>query len=97
MAADPAARLDDGSLTDPQERANYVRDVLGTWVGDSNLDSEFNSGDFVTVFSAGEYEDSTAGNSTWATGDWNGDGDFNSEDLVLAFQLGLYVSDSQGG
>ena len=59
-------------------------------MGDSNLDGEFNSSDFVTVFSAGEYEDELAGNSTWATGDWNGDKDFNSSDFVAAFSDGGY-------
>ncbi|MBM97847.1 MAG: hypothetical protein CMJ77_01880 [Planctomycetaceae bacterium] len=84
-AADPTLRLDDGSLTDPTERANYVHDVLGTWIGDSNLDGEFNSTDFVVVFQAGEYEDGAVGNSVWATGDWNGDKEFNSTDFVAAF------------
>ena len=84
-AADPWARLDDGSLTDPTERADYVHNVLGTWIGDSNRDGEFNSTDFVVVFSAGEYEDGIEGNSVWNTGDWNGDGDFDSGDFVAAF------------
>lgn len=87
---DPLAPLDDGTLTDPQERADYVRDVLGTWVGDSNLDGEFNSGDFVAVFTAGEYEDTLVGNSSWRTGDWNGDGEFTSSDFVTAFTDGGY-------
>lgn len=65
-------------------------DITNTWIGDSNLDGEFNSTDFVTVFQAGEYEDTTDGNSSWATGDWNGDGDFNSTDFVAAFQAGGY-------
>ena len=42
------------------------------------------------VFGAGEFEDTIAGNSTWATGDWNGDGDFNSSDFVAAFAAGGY-------
>ena len=85
---DPTIRLDDGSLTDATERVNYVHDVLGTWMGDANLDGEFNSSDFVAVFTAGEYEDLIGGNSTWATGDWNGDGEFNSSDFVVAFADG---------
>ena len=85
---DPLARLDDGSLTDPAERADYIHNVLGTWIGDSNNDGEFNSSDFVAVFTAGEYEDNIDGNSTWATGDWNGDGNFNSSDFVVAFSDG---------
>lgn len=85
---DPTLRLDDGSLTDPGERLNYVHDVLGTWMGDANLDGEFNSGDFVQVFTAGEYEDTVEENSVWATGDWNGDKEFNSGDFVVAFSDG---------
>jgi hypothetical protein len=34
---------------------------------------------------AGEYEDSIPGNSTWSEGDWDCDGDFTTRDLVLAF------------
>ena len=79
----------DGSVNQ-EDRAAWVNDIRRTYFGDSNLDDEFNSGDFVTVFSAGEYEDETAGNSTWATGDWNGDGDFDSGDFVLAFSAGGY-------
>jgi hypothetical protein len=60
--------------------------------GDSNHDGRFNSGDLVTVFQAGEYEDAVSGNSTFEEGDWNGDGDFNTGDLVFAFQAGTYVA-----
>lgn len=87
---DPTARLDDGSLTDPVERANYVHDVLGTWIGDSNLDGEFNSSDFVAVFTAGLFETGLA--ATWADGDWNGDGIFGSGDFVAAFTDGGFES-----
>ena len=72
------------------DREAWVEDVSNTYFGDSNLDGEFNSGDFVQVFQQGEYEDSIAGNSGWADGDWNGDGEFDSGDFVLAFQSGGY-------
>ncbi len=85
---DPAAQID--AIKDLNERIAYVHDVIGTWMGDSNLDGEFNSGDLVSVFATGEYEDATDGNSTWADGDWNGDMDFNSSDLVVAFADGGY-------
>ncbi len=88
IPVDPLAPLDDGSLTDPQERLDYVHNVLGTWMGDSNVDGEFNSGDLVAVFSAGKYElDEKAG---WAEGDWDGDMRFGSGDLVVAFSDGGY-------
>jgi hypothetical protein len=86
--ADPLAPLNDGTLTDPTARANYVHDTLHTWIGDSNLDGQFNSGDLVIVFQAGQYEDTVQGNSSWVTGDWNGDKEFSSGDLVVAFQDG---------
>ena len=77
--------LNNDGIVNTADRTGWVVDVKQTWFGDANLDGEFNSGDFVQVFSAGEYEDAVDGNSTWATGDWNGDGDFNSGDFVVAF------------
>ena len=88
IGGDPLDPLNDGTLAGPAERADYVHNVLGTWVGDSNLDGEFNSSDFVVVFTAGEYEDGVLGNSSWVTGDWDGDQEFNSSDFVAAFMDG---------
>lgn len=82
--------LDENGIVDAADRTAWVTVLNNTYFGDSNLDGEFNSSDFVTVFGAGEYEDETAGNSLWAEGDWNGDGDFNSGDFVLAFSGGGY-------
>ncbi|MCA9213598.1 MAG: lamin tail domain-containing protein [Planctomycetales bacterium] len=67
-----------------------IETVLNSEIGDSNLDGQFNSSDFVTVFTAGEYEDGLNRNSGWAEGDWNCDGDFTSSDLVTAFQAATY-------
>jgi hypothetical protein len=78
-----------GSVTGA-DHTYLVHTHLKTWIGDANLDREFNSADFVAVFGIGEYEDATNGNSIWAEGDWNGDGDFNSSDFVAAFQDGGY-------
>jgi hypothetical protein len=77
----------DGAVTGA-DRTYWVESLRKTYFGDSNLDGEFSSSDFVTVFQAGQFEDQTAGNSTWATGDWDGDGDFTSSDFVAAFQAG---------
>ncbi|MCA9169548.1 MAG: hypothetical protein KDB23_17870, partial [Planctomycetales bacterium] len=63
-------------------------------VGDANGDGSFNSTDLVTAFTAGEYEDGIAHNSTWLEGDWDGDQDFTSTDFVMAFQTGLYEGSS---
>ncbi len=80
---------DDGTLNSSDVRV-WVRDLKGTFLGDANLDDEFNSTDLVAIFAAGEYEDGLAVNSTWATGDWNADAEFDSGDLVFAFAGGGY-------
>ena len=86
---------DDGSVNN-EDRIAWVTGVSGTWFGDSNLDGEFSSADFVQVFSFGEYEDGIDGNSTWETGDWNGDSDFTSGDFVEAFADGGYEKGPRG-
>ncbi|MCA9214873.1 MAG: hypothetical protein KDB27_17500 [Planctomycetales bacterium] len=80
--------LNSDNLLDDEDRRIWVEEKAATYFGDANLDGEFNSSDFVTVFQAAEYEDGIKKNSTWATGDWNGDQDFDSSDFVLAFQSG---------
>ena len=80
--------LNNDALVNGADREVWVNDLRRTWFGDSNLDGIFNSSDFVSVFTAGEYEDAAAGNSTWGTGDWNGDLEFNSSDFVTAFVSG---------
>ena len=77
----------DGSV-DSDDLFFWVADLKATWFGDANLDGEFNSSDFVSVFVAGEYEDDIEDNSTWGEGDWNADLDFNTSDLVDALSEG---------
>ncbi len=79
------------------DRLEWVNKLKNTYIGDANLDGQFNTADFVSVFQAGQFEDATAGNSTWATGDWNGDGDFGSGDFVLAFQSGGFEAGTRPG
>jgi hypothetical protein len=78
--------LNDGDIlflvTGPEE--------LNTYIGDVNLDGQFNSSDLVEVLSGGQYEDAVALNSVWETGDWNGDAEFNTSDLVFALAQGGY-------
>ncbi len=76
------------------DRDLLIFSILGSTYGDTNLDGRFNSGDFVSVFAIGKYEDTTPGNAGWSDGDWNGDGDFTTSDLVYVFQVGGYVVDS---
>ena len=66
----------------------WVKDpsICNSWIGDSNLDGEFNSADFVGVFQAAEYEDDIVGNSTWATGDWDGNKEFETTDFGHGIQ-----------
>ena len=59
-------------------------------IGDVNQDGSFDSADLVSVFAAGQFEDSLVGNSIFDTGDWNGDGEFDSADLVSALAAGHY-------
>ena len=69
-------------------------DLKNTWVGDANLDGEFNSGDFVSVFQAGKFENGVA--ASWSEGDWTGDGEFSTGDFVFAFQEGGYEQGLRG-
>ena len=75
----------DGAVTN-DDRQFWIQDVKGTWVGDSNLDGEFNSSDFVVVFTAGKFE--LQEDAGWAEGDWNGNQRFDSSDFVAAFTDG---------
>lgn len=77
----------DGSVN-ADDRLHWINELVNTYVGDSNLDGEFNSSDFVVVFTAGKYESGQA--ATYAEGDWNGDMLFNSSDFVAAFGQGGY-------
>lgn len=90
--ADPRTDLNADARHDEQDLLWFVQQMLQSTIGDSNLDGVFTSSDLVAIFQTGEYEDSVAGNSTWATGDWNCDGEFSSRDLVFAFQIGDYRS-----
>ncbi len=66
----------------------WVKDLFPSWIGDADLDGEFNSSDLVVVLSAGTYEMDQ--DAVWSTGDFNGDGRTNSSDLVVALSDGGY-------
>jgi hypothetical protein len=66
----------------------WVRDIYWSWIGDANLDGQFNSSDLVRVLASGTYEADV--NSVWSSGDFNGDGRTNSSDLVVALSDGGY-------
>ncbi|MCA9214431.1 MAG: FG-GAP repeat protein [Planctomycetales bacterium] len=87
--------LNHDQKVDREDLAQLIDDVMGSTIGDSNLDGRFDSGDLVQVFKAGKYEDGVRNNATWAEGDWNQDGDFDSGDLVFAFTRGSYLARAQ--
>jgi hypothetical protein len=72
----------------------WVKDLFNSWIGDANLDGEFNSTDLVNVLASGTYEADVA--SVWTTGDFNGDGRTNSSDLVAALADGGYELGPRG-
>lgn len=86
----PSFDLTGDGEVNQQDRFHWIDVLKNSYMGDSNLDGEFSSGDLVVVFTAGEYEDGVVGNSGWATGDWNGDTEFDSSDIVAAFTAGGY-------
>ncbi|MCP4192778.1 MAG: PEP-CTERM sorting domain-containing protein [Planctomycetaceae bacterium] len=92
FAGDTDSKFDvnDDSRVDRNDLNFFIGDSskLDTWIGDANLDGEFNSSDLVRVFSGGKYE--TDGPATWDEGDWNADRVFNSGDMVAAFSDGGY-------
>lgn len=86
--------LDGDGDADSEDRRVWVEELSNTYFGDADYNGEFNSGDFVAVFSAGKYETGEA--ATWAEGDWNGDQLFNSSDFVAAFSGGGYEIGPRG-
>ncbi|MEZ6118689.1 MAG: hypothetical protein R3C28_19280 [Pirellulaceae bacterium] len=80
--------LTDDTVVNREDLVDLVTSQMGTWIGDANLDGEFNSSDMISVFSAGKYESGQT--ATWTEGDWNGDTTFDSADLIAAFSDGGY-------
>jgi hypothetical protein len=80
--------LTSDSLVNVDDINVWIKDLANSWVGDANLDGQFNSSDLVTVLASGTYEADVA--SVWSTGDFNGDGRTNSTDLVAALADGGY-------
>ena len=67
---------------------------LNTWVGDSDLNGQFDDQDLVAAFIAGKYI--TGNEAGWAEGDWDGDGQFTDQDFVAAFVSGGYLQGPRG-
>ena len=92
--ADTQFDLNGDNAVDASDLSVWVTQIRQTWIGDANLDGEFNSSDFVAVFTAGKFE--TEQSASWAEGDWNGDGIFNSGDFVGAFTDGGFEMGPRG-
>jgi hypothetical protein len=84
----PEYDLNGDSLVDVADVNVWVKDLFKSWIGDANLDHEFNSSDLVDVLASGKYEANE--DSVWTQGDFNGDGRTNSSDLVVALADGGY-------
>lgn len=82
------------AVVDKQDVTEWIKVLANSWIGDANLDGEFNSGDLVGVFQAGKFEQEVA--AVWAEGDWDGDGRFSSSDFVAAFQDGGFELGPRG-
>ncbi len=85
---DPAFDVDGSGSVDDQDHTYWIKTLRNTWIGDTNLDGEFSSTDFVEVLTLGKYEDGLPLNAGWEEGDWNGDGDFDTSDFVVALTDG---------
>jgi hypothetical protein len=88
MAHPASFDLNADAKVDKSDLTIWVKDLKKTWFGDADLDGEFNSGDFVAVFTLGKYEQDQ--DALWNEGDWSGDRRFNSGDFVAAFTDGGY-------
>jgi hypothetical protein len=85
--------LDDNAVIDQDDVYVWITGVFGSWLGDANLDGQFNSSDMVQVFTAGKYE--TGRSAGWAEGNWTGDCVFDSSDMVAAHAEGGYEKGSR--
>jgi hypothetical protein len=80
--------LNSDTLVNSSDVDVWIKDLFNSWIGDADLDGQFNSSDLVQVLASGTYEVDTA--AVWSTGDFNGDGRTDSSDLVSALSDGGY-------
>ena len=87
-ANNPTYDLNNDALVNSDDVTVWVKDLFNSWIGDANLDGQFNSADLVVVLASGTYESGMT--SVWTSGDFNGDGLTNSGDLVAGLADGGY-------
>jgi hypothetical protein len=85
-APDPRFDLNRSGHVSSNDYRYWVNKLAGTYIGDANLDGEFNSADLVQVLASDEYRDTKQRNSTWSTGDFDGDREFDQQDIRYAWQ-----------
>ena len=85
--------LNGDTLVDWDDRQMWVHQLKNTWIGDANLDLEFDSSDLIQIFAGGKYE--TNETATWEQGDFTGDTKFDSKDLVAVFVYGPVLNGSE--
>ena len=56
-STDARFNLNADGIVAPSDHIYWVIDLRKTWIGDVNMDGEFNTSDLVEAFQAGEYED----------------------------------------
>lgn len=76
-------------LVNQDDIKTWIKDVYGTWIGDIDLNRQFNSSDLVNFLSKGTYEAGWT-HAAWSDGDFSGDGTVDSSDLVFALSDGGY-------
>jgi hypothetical protein len=92
----PAAYdLNGDTLVDTADVTMWIKDLFNSWVGDADLNGEFNSGDLVQVLASGTYEADVP--AVWSTGDFDGSGRTDSSDLVAALADGGYELGPRAG
>ena len=67
---------------------------FNTYIGDSDLNGQFDEQDIVAAFIAGQYL--SGGAAGWADGDWDGNLTFDDQDFVAAFIAGGYLQGPRG-
>jgi hypothetical protein len=80
--------LNADAIVDAADISVWIKDLFHSWIGDANLDRQFNSADLVDLLAAGVYESDVA--AVWSTGDFNGSGRFSARDLLEALAEGGY-------
>ena len=84
----PIYDLNGDSILNAADAHYWIKELFNSWIGDANVDGEFNSSDLVAVLAAGTYE--TGADAVWTTGDFNADLVTNTADLVAALSDGGY-------